>query len=91
MMNEEKMPLPVAKNKDVIGLMKDEIRGKITRKVARTPPKTQGYRKQKGDHEIEAFQFIKAKRGKKSTFKELTFHDFDTSIHYITNTPIKKE
>lgn len=40
MINEEKMPLPVAKNKDVIGLMKDEIRGKITRKVATTPPKT---------------------------------------------------
>ena len=59
-----KRPLPKEKNK--IGMMKDEKGVKIITKSATTAPKAYGNIVQKDDHEIEDSEFIKAKEVKSS-------------------------
>ena len=62
---------------EVIGLMKYEKKRKLITKFATTAPKTYGPRVQQDYQEKGGSEFIKVKRVKKSTSKELIFHDFD--------------
>ena len=50
--DERKRPLPIRKNKKVMGLMKDEKGGKITAKSVAAGPKLYSYCLQKGGHKI---------------------------------------
>ena len=51
--------------------------GKIITKFATGVPITYDYKVQKHNHETEDSEFIKTKGVKKSSSKELKFHDFD--------------
>ena len=77
MKEEEKNHCLQQRNKKVIGLMKYEKKRKLITKFATTAPKTYGPRVQQDYQEKGGSEFIKVKRVKKSTSKELIFHDFD--------------
>ena len=57
--------------------MKYEKKGKLITKFATTAPKTYDRRVQHDYQEKGGSEFIKVKRVKKSTSKDLIFHDFD--------------
>lgn len=89
-MKEEKKAISYRnKNKKVIYMVIDETSDKAIVKFATTKPKTYVYKVQEDDYVIEDSKFITAKRIRKTTSKELTFHDFDKCRHYIA--PIAKK
>ena len=89
-MKEEKKAFSYRnKNKKVIYMVMDETSDKAIVKFATTKPKTYVYKVQEDDYVIEDSKFITAKRIRKTTSKELTFHDFDKCRHYIA--PIAKK
>ena len=89
-MKEEKKAISYRnKNKKVIYMVIDETSVKAIVKFATTKPKTYVYKVQEDDYVIEDSKFITAKRIRKTTSKELTFHDFDKCRHYIA--PIAKK
>lgn len=45
----------------------------------------------KNDHNIEDSEFIKDEGVKKSTSKQIKFHDFDKYVRDLTNTPLTTE
>ena len=57
--------------------MKYEKKGKLITKFATTAPKTYDRRVQHDYQEKGGSEFIKVKRVKKPTSKDLIFHDFD--------------
>ena len=77
---EDARPLPIRKNKKVIGLMKDELGGKIMTEFIALRPKLYSYRNI-GDKEAK-----KCKGIKKCVVKEtLAFHDYVNCLFSGTN------
>ena len=72
----ENRPLPIGKNKKVIGLMKDKLSGKIMTEFVALRTKIYAYRKI--DKEIEEKRY---KGTKKCVISEgLTFHDYKACL-----------
>ena len=68
-------PLPIRKNKKVIGLMKDELGGKIMTEFVALRPKTYSYLMDDGSNDK------KAKRTKKCVIKRiLKFNDYKNCL-----------
>ena len=88
---ERRKAKPLLVGKKVVGLMEDDVCGKIITKFAATARKTYAYKVQNDDYEIKGFEFIKANEVKKSVHKELAFHGFDECVNDTTNAPITKQ
>ena len=72
---EASRPLPTGKNKKVIGLMKDELRGKIITEYVTLRPKTYSYLTDDGKEDK------KAKRTKKCVIKRMIkFNDYKNCL-----------
>ena len=67
----------------------DGTSDKTIAKSATTKPKLYVYKVREDDYVIEDVKFITAKGIRKTTSKELTFHDFDKCLHYTA--PIAKK
>ena len=67
----------------------DGTSDKAIAKSATTKPKLYVYKVREDDYVIEDVKFITAKGIRKTTSKELTFHDFDKCLHFIA--PIAKK
>ena len=75
-MKNENRPLPIGKNKKVIGLMKDELGGKVTTEFVALRGKMYAHRKI--DKEVEE---KRCKGTKKCAVSEgLTFDDYKTCL-----------
>ena len=88
---ERRIAKPLLVGKKVVRLIEDDVYAKIITKFAAPARKTYEYKVQNDDYEIKNFEFINANQVKKSTHKELAFHDFDECVNETTNAPITKE
>ena len=75
-------PLPVGLNKKVIGLMKDELGGKIMTEFIALSPKLYSYKKVDGSEDTAKWDKVKKCKGiKKCIVKNtITFEDYKTCL-----------
>ena len=77
----EDRPLPIGKNKNVIGLMEDELGGKIMTEFAALRPKTYSYLTDDGNTDSGTHVIKKSKGRKKCVIKRIfKFNDYKNCL-----------